>query len=330
MEEKERLRYFDVAKGGFMLLLLLCHMPDAADEYGVELPYAKLLTSWQSAYTAFFMQAFFFISGYCTNFRKPFVQFITDLSKRILVPIVSFTVLILAVDACLFGSTVPLQNLLDPLLWLRGWLLWFLYAIFVAKCIIWLFTRTDRFLFAKYFVLICFVFLGIWLNKILYWGNYFCIYHALVASLFIYLGYRLRKADDIYKFCLKYLGLLYIPILVAIKLLHLDIPTITWGLNLSLYHVPIFIITALTGTFFALRICQWIKENRFLELWGRNSLLIYGINFFCLGIVCSFVYRIFVPDNYFEGFIAILAVFLVTMMICSLASLLAEKIKYGK
>lgn len=308
-----------------MLLLLLCHMPDAADVYGVEMPYSKLLTSWQSVYTAFFMQAFFFISGYCSNFKKTFGKFFKDLSKRLLIPVFVYTILIAIVDACFFRSFVPLQDLLSPIFWIRGWHIWFLYAIFLAKLIVWIFAQDDKHVAIKFVFLVAMTFAGIWLNHIYYFGNIFCIYHALIASFFVYLGYWMKKNDKAYNFGLKYIGLLYIPILAIIKLLHGDIPTLTWGLNINLWLAPVFIAIATTGTFMALGICRWINENKFLELWGRNSILIYGVNYFLLGITCSLVYNIFSPNNYIEGFLGIALVFAIVVLICTLLCRLVSR-----
>lgn len=73
---KERLHWVDVSKGILILLLLLHHFSSAKRVLGIDGDYFTFITCWQQVYTAFFMQAFMIMSGYCSNFNKSSRKFL--------------------------------------------------------------------------------------------------------------------------------------------------------------------------------------------------------------------------------------------------------------
>lgn len=76
-QTKERLHWVDVAKGLLIILLLVHHFSSATRRTGISSDQFWFVTCWQIIYTCFFMQAFFFLSGYCSNFSHPVKLFFT-------------------------------------------------------------------------------------------------------------------------------------------------------------------------------------------------------------------------------------------------------------
>ena len=74
---KDRIKYIDIAKGILIICVILGHITGIGMEYGgINNSYFEhtgyLLST---LYVPFYMQAFFFISGYTSNFDKPFRPF---------------------------------------------------------------------------------------------------------------------------------------------------------------------------------------------------------------------------------------------------------------
>lgn len=84
---KERLHYIDVAKGLLILMVvwghyeLLCRLC-----FNIKDPLVDTLDGLEITWVAFFMPAFFFLTGYCTNFSRPFIPFVWQSVKILLIP----------------------------------------------------------------------------------------------------------------------------------------------------------------------------------------------------------------------------------------------------
>ena len=61
---KERIHYLDITKGVLILCLMLSHFNSATQRLGVEYEWFKIINYWTPFFACFFMQCFFFISGY--------------------------------------------------------------------------------------------------------------------------------------------------------------------------------------------------------------------------------------------------------------------------
>lgn len=89
--KKVRLHYLDVAKGILMTCLLFHHCANIMGEVKIQAELIEHVSAWNIIFLVFFMQAFFTITGYCTNFDKEFkTYFITNI-KTLVVPAIFFT-----------------------------------------------------------------------------------------------------------------------------------------------------------------------------------------------------------------------------------------------
>lgn len=85
---KERVHYLDVAKGILILLLLMSHFSIALKWIGVDAanPYFIPWYYPQPLFIVFFMQCFFIISGYCSNFDVDTATFFRKLLRQLIIP----------------------------------------------------------------------------------------------------------------------------------------------------------------------------------------------------------------------------------------------------
>ncbi len=125
---KKRISYFDIAKGVLILLLVFAHFRSAVIRIPYDSPYFEMVYGWNHIFTCFYMPAFFIISGFCSNFNKPFKEFLMSLIKKLLIPLVAFTVLTQATSAF-----INKQNFFELLF--SGAVLWFLWAMLISKLI---------------------------------------------------------------------------------------------------------------------------------------------------------------------------------------------------
>ena len=313
---KTRIAYLDVSKGLLILLLLVHHLNDSACLHGAWSEYYIYAYKWQSIYTAFFMQAFFFISGYCSNFQKPFYKLLQTSARQLLLPIIIFAVINSFVDFFFFNDNSYLSRLLSLQFWLSGASFWFLFALFFSKVVVWLFSRYCSVLLSI-LLSVAFIFLGVFCN-IVCTLNIFCIFHALVSILFVYLGYLVRIKNLLNMVCNKHFAWIYILLLLCIKLCGFDIPSVTAGIWITIGQIPIFIVLALTGTASLIWLCERIDKNYFLEFFGRNSLIVYGTHYPYLGVISYLILSIYNPRNLFEGVLFITVVLTLTIVACYL------------
>lgn len=107
---KERIHYIDVAKGLLITLVILHHFPQLMEQYGVSNPFLQFLDSASDYYNAFFMPAFFIITGYCTNFRKlPFGEFFIRQVNTLMVPAFCLGAVSVWIGLLGKGCTVPVE-----------------------------------------------------------------------------------------------------------------------------------------------------------------------------------------------------------------------------
>lgn len=326
----QRIHYLDIAKGIFILLLILHHLNNASFSYGVWTPYFQYVNKWQSLYTAFFMQGFFLVSGYCSNFSKELVPFIKTNAKQLLLPVLTFSISLSIIESLFNHDVGILKRLFEWKYWLFGTHLWFLYALFGAKIIVWIYKKyIKKTIFCLLLSGAC-IYLGVFLKSFYETMNFFCIFHVLVSILFVYIGAILREYNKIYHSIIKWLWVPYIPVLIVIKALEFDIPSVTAGIWITSKDVPVFILLATSGTFLALRFCQIIKENPFLEFFGRNSLIVYGFHYAYIGLMANWISKIFMPETMLGGllFISLLVASVVSLCYLTILVLNSTSLKF--
>lgn len=141
---RRRLRHIDVLKGILILAVVLHHAPLAL--WGGYEHDGLSLTPVNNVITAFFMPAFFVVTGFCSSFREGFPEFLRKNLRTIMLPCFCLYYIdryIWNLDALLFGdpaSWLTLSHWLAPGLRTfvsEGGHYWFLSAMFLSRLAAW-------------------------------------------------------------------------------------------------------------------------------------------------------------------------------------------------
>lgn len=143
------------------------------------------------------MPAFFFISGYCSNFEKNIRDFFVSLLKGLVFPLFVLSILNDICYALLISHEDIFSVLINTVL--KGGTLWFIQALIIAKILCYLVYKSIK----SVSVLLCFsfvfLFLGVLLHQYKLGGNPFYYQHGLVASFFVSSGLFLKKNTNLYE-----------------------------------------------------------------------------------------------------------------------------------
>ena len=81
----EREKYIDIAKGLLILMVVIHHLPQVGNRLcNLNSEFLNTINSYSFVVSAFFMQAFFIITGLCSSFNKPVKQFISSNFKTLI------------------------------------------------------------------------------------------------------------------------------------------------------------------------------------------------------------------------------------------------------
>ena len=122
--------------------------------------------------------------------------------------------------------------------------------------------------------------------------NFFHYKNGLCMGLFVWLGYFVRqiKLSSVYIYII---GALYVLLLTAFCLLKVCTPILfTHETSMLTKDIPMFLLYSVSGSAFFILISRIINSNAVLEFFGRNSLIVYGVQFFvlklCVKVTSSF------------------------------------------
>lgn len=290
--EKMRITYLDVAKGILIILLVFAHFESAINRLPYVSPYFTLVYGWNNIFTCFYMPAFFIISGFCSNFNKPFGKFILSIIKTLFLPLVAFTLINQAAAAAISGD-----NYFDHLVQhiSNGGGLWFLQAMIIAKLILYGLRKVK--LNGGGYLIVCLILmiLGVLLSQYGI-GKNWCFYqHALIAVFWLAVGQWLKENPFTYERLLKW-SLYAYPIVAIASFLKYS--SLTASIAISIKTIPLHIAYSLIGTLFLLKMCSFIKENKLLEYWGKNSLVVYAQHFTPLLLLVKYLWGWLQPANW--------------------------------
>ena len=319
---KERFHYIDVAKGFLILMVTYCHACLAMKF--VNHPFTECIQISKYAFAPYIMPAFFVITGYCSNFKKPFPEFLKASFKTIVIPNISFTLLYLVIG-CNF-EWIPIWKSLESII-LFGGGFWFLSCLFIGRL---MYYGVNRFFTGKRMALICalcFV-VGYAINPFPLEYEFWWFAHALILMPFMWVGQYLRNRDLSFFNHYILLSLACVLILSAtVFFAHIGL------LQMNDYHVPMIvkqtrelnvtmflplILIYLLGTFMVLSVSKKINSNSVLEYLGRNSLIVYCAQAGVLRLIYPRIGRLISPSDTSITYLIIFGIgFILTVAICS-------------
>ena len=282
---KNRIGYFDIAKGIGIILVVIAHieyMPLDLREYIV----------------SFHMPAFFVISGMLMKLtgekERPVKPLILHKLQRIMLPYLVFSIIYPLVDLAKFGITgkgysiqLFLQDLLAGVAMIGVSVLWFLPALFFSELIVLAAVKNAK--KPLVWFLLVLLFLALWQIPFLVPGMALVMWRIIYCSVLVMLGYVvfpfINKVSD-YPVRLLFVSVALFVILYFTSLANgiVDLHFITFG-NKALYY-----LNAMMGSLAMILLSIFIESKlmnrigRMLEFFGRHSLfiMITHINFFVL------------------------------------------------
>ena len=311
--EGARLHYIDVAKGILILLLLVSHFGILTNHAGMDNSRFVIMFYFQPLFTTFFMQCFFFITGYCTNFATALKPYLFKQLKQLVIPWLFFELL----NEFFFRQGLFWDEFLENGVYTT---FWFLNALLFAKIVCWFLSRCIKSQWLSILITILMLIGGIALCQFDVGRNILCIRQSLASCFFVQLGQFMRYHDQIYRMFIKYAwgGYLFLFIIAYIGNFAFAIPIIDGGFDSKLSQTPILLLVPILGIFAFLRLCHIIESNKFLEYFGKNSIVIYCIHIVPYICIIKFLKSYYIPNDLFTAMLFFIIAYLaeiVTMAI---------------
>lgn len=303
-----RILYFDRLKLFAIYLVILGHY--------LFYIHSGLLSSltYQIIYT-FHMPLFIIISGYFSqNFKTPFLLFSKRKTQSLLLPVLTWTLIITLYSLC---TDRPEKRIVAELIGNS----WFLKVLFVSQMAFWFLLKTP---FSD--GILCAV--SVLISFLLPLGTTF---QFNFMFSFFWVGYFLRKRDSqLDRNNQKILitsGLVFFSILVIMLYNQWDFTNLvmsydTW--NNSLYLIIAKYLAGLSGSLFFISLFKkFSKESHkqnFLSDWGRYTLGIYVMQTLIIQYVFEDLYRhlfkYFASNNIIVNYCLTLVISALTCMLC--------------
>lgn len=290
-----RIHYLDVTKGVLILCLMLSHLGSATRRLGIENEWFIVINFWAPFYACFFMQCFFLISGYCSSFKGSLLSFLKKQFRQIVIPWLSFEIIGQFLTALFWGNLNGLNNLLIP----PHTTLWFFSALLLSKIVCFI---CSNYIKSNYIVLgsnLLLLLSALILNQFNI-PNILAFQNAMAACFFVTLGHIIKKKGLNNRILV--LGMIiYIFSILSLKIFDISIPVLDANVsNVGWVFLPIILVITISGSFACLLICKWINHCRFLEYFGKNSIIVYGLHFVPLLYIVKFYTTYIIPDGVFS------------------------------
>ena len=244
---KERIHWVDIAKGLLILLLLVHHFCSATKGSIIPNSDFGFVWKWQFVFTAFFMQAFLFMSGFCSNFMAPVDVFFKKLIKQLVVPFVFFELIV-----CVYRipyNQYSIQAVFDYWVESGGTHYWFLNALILSKVYIFIFLRfykNESHLVLSSLILLA---IAVFLNDYDIGSNFLCFRQSLGSIFFVALGFFVKNRQKLLeKKRLMWGGIIYVfALFFLFVVLGKRPPVFTAGMGVKMISLTVFLVTSVTG-----------------------------------------------------------------------------------
>lgn len=317
VDKKPRLPYIDIAKGILICCMLYGHIRVYGPMEGMWDNVMRAMSHTGGLYGAFFMQAFFIITGFCSSFKERFCQFLWKNLKSLLIPAILLFLLSEYYKILVLGDE---GGAFFPILKLAGWVdlkaPWFVLAMFWGRIIYWGISRVGTRI--QILVLSLLYFLGLYCNlyKV---HNYQFFQHTFLLLPYIFVGQLWKRHIRILDNYLKPLAIFGAFSILLQNILSqvgvFSMPEHDFAICISIKNFPLHILNSVTGTAFVVYISKRIFHNQFLERMGLGTLLIYLWNGIVYRSIVRLLYPVYNPDNYM-----LCAVYhIVTLSLCYLS-----------
>lgn len=333
---KERIHWIDITKGLFIILMVLGHIPNMSGNLGLNNTYLVKCVFFASLYGCFFMQGFFVLTGYTSNFDKEFKPFLLSNIKLLVIPWLSFSVITRLLSHVFFN-----QPFFDEINGEKYFFLiedyWFIQALFFSKIAYYFIRKYIKSDLGRFVILLCMTIIGFYSISYYYNLGFENPYHVnnylhykdfLCMAVFLWVGDYMKRRDIIKRikwwgyFCIIIVYLLGHGFRAYGKINGFEIPELTpvilshGGNIVSISQIPAYLFYVIMGCLSCFGIVKSIKECKFFEYYGKNSLIVYSIHFFLLTTYISLLSQIIIPDCLFKAVLFTFIVLILTLVSC--------------
>ncbi len=276
---KQRITYYDVAKGLLIIGVICYHCSNnVISNNNVTKVFHDIVSL---SLVPYFMVAFFFISGLCSNFNKPFWGFLWSNIKGMILPtyVITIGMLWFPFDHVPPNYGIDLTNLL-----FYCNKAWFIASLFTCRMLMWFTTRYVNRRWIEIPVIIILLLTGTYLvqEKIVHndVNNWFYYCHSMLMLPFIYAGYHCKElVNDIR---LREWAAITLTYCCAFSIVYFglhSLPIVTHYLCINFYTVGWHILLGTLGSLSVIGACKlFIPKSGFLEYAGRQSLILYLVH----------------------------------------------------
>lgn len=311
---KHRDSSIDVMKGLLISLVVLNHITGIAGNCGISNSTFSVLHVSRDLYVPFFMPAFFIVTGMCSNFERPFINFVWKNFKALIIPGIIISCIIVFIEKG-FDAKALFSKII------HGGAYWFLCALFLSKIIYWSLKRylTNHYVILFFLVLLIFAGLFCRDNNLPNFWNY---QQAFCLAIFVYVGDYSAKIFTSKPYLT---ASAYLLLLMALLCMRMEIPVIVNKIYMSYISIPSFLVLSITGSFLILVISKKIRSSYLLEFLGKESLIIYLIHMPILyKLIPAFQFYIQDVDNIRVSLGYYLFFFVISLLLSSLFALLTR------
>lgn len=273
-----RLYFIDSAKALAVTAMVTQHVVMAIEmnvPKEIIAPYADLQPY---LFLTWFMSIFFVITGYCSNYKKEFMPFVSSLVFSIGLPIFFFDIVPKNIenflDRPLDEALIQIPHTLTRF-FVKSF--WFLRALFAAKFMYWLLCKyADG---NKKLFIILSAYLVAYLAVVNGYGAHGC--HSLMALSFIAFGDYMKNNNllEKEKFCQVCL-LTHIVCIVGMYLIGYKPPYFIETIQMTYTDLLWLPIVSISGCVSVMYICQKIGDCKILGFIGQYSLVVYCMHYY--------------------------------------------------
>lgn len=320
--KKERAHYIDIAKGLLILALLITHFSIVLSWSNINTAIFSPLFYIQPTITTFFMQCFFFMTGFCSNFEVEPKIFCIKLLKQIILPQLFLGFLY----CCMYNiSDIEKADDQSPCYFTT---FWFLNSLIISKSLVYIINKFVNKEYHSIPISLLLLFIGVAINEFdLISDDGINLRHGLIACFFVSLGLVAKKRNNVYLWFLQHLWVIY-PIIIALcyslNIQH-NIPMQDANIKVSLTNIPFFLVTTITGICFCLKLCMIIGNSIFIEHFGKNSLIVYCLHIVPFYWITSFLYKYFNPSTIYFGILFFSIAFVIEIFIMEIFILILSQ-----
>ena len=322
-----RLPFIDINKGILILLCVLSHEIDIIDSrqyFVVSSIYDKIEYLWVS----FFMPSFFFVSGFCSSMNKSFKSTLWQGLKTLILPTITLTFLC-SLLYNLFTNGLILNELMSSLKRLGTSIVllsgnWFIQAMFLCRLIYWIINNISEKWLHRIVLSVTLSVIGsiLSINKVDDF-SLGLINTMIITSFFCFGQYYKNKGINIQT--QKISILVFLILYFVFLLLFEKRPVLVRDAVITYWNIIPMLLLGVTGSIAFISICTQIGSNKFLEYFGRNSLVVYILHIPILGVLLTINRAIFSIDKL--AIVLVITTYLLTLLLITVMIQLLNKTK---